>query len=345
MKAKFASLMLITLLIEGISCKKNDLNSNVETYSNASLKAASASATRYVVSTIAGSPYQSGPTLVDGTGTNVRFLFPNGIQLSDDGNIYIADGNDGVIRKLLPGGQVTTIRLPKAPDGEEMLAPAYVGVAKDGTINVITGNNLNSDYPEAWIFEPGKPAFVHTDFYATYQTLAKDPYEDVFWFTEGFSALKFKKSSSGFLIGTDQISFNIDSIFSDPSPHSSFSAIAIGNNKVKYLSDGHYLYKYTPGGKSERIFEELGVEGFTTITCIVSNKDCRTLYIADAGYIRRIDDGKLTTIAGPSSVHDNRDGTGRQADVHARYLALSRDEGILYFSDSQAKTIRKILLR
>jgi hypothetical protein len=346
MKTKFTIWALVALFFGTMGCKKNDdLKPAIGNIPDPSLAAAGNCATPYTVSTIAGSAYISGPTLVDGVGKNARFLYAGGIQLMDDGTIYIADGNESVIRKLSPGGVVSTIKLPAAPGGERMLGSAYVGVAKDGTINVITGSNLNSDFPEAWIFRPGEPAFVYSSYYATYRTLAKDPYEDIFWFTDGFSMEKFRKNNTFGGIGTDRISFDGDSIFPDFGPHSSFSAMCIGYNKVKYLSDGYFLYKYTPDGKSQRIFKELGVEGFTNIRCMVVNKDGRTLYIVDAGYIRRIDQGKVTTIAGPNASHDNRDGIGKQADVHASYLALSKDEGTLYFSDYQANAIRKITLR
>ena len=241
-------------------------------------------------------------------------------------------------------GVVSTIKLPNASTGEQMLGARFVGVANDGTINVITGSNLNSDFPETWIFRPNTTVFVSTNYYATHQNLAKDPYQDLFWFTRNFSMAKYKVNPGGY-IGVDEIAFNIDSIYSQYNQHSSFSALYIGYNKVKYLSDGYYLYKQTPGGVSQRIFKELGVEGFNNITCIVTNKDSRTMYIADAGSIRRIDNGKLTTLTGPNSFQDDRDGIGKAADVHAYYLALSKDERTLYFSDWKAKAIRKIMLK
>ncbi|RVU01221.1 hypothetical protein EOD41_04445 [Mucilaginibacter limnophilus] len=324
------------------SCKKSN---QVEDGDTRSGLAATASATLNAVTTIAGSAYTSGPTLADGTGAEARFNIPNGIQLADDGNMYIADSNPGVIRKLSPQGVVSTITLSNAASGEQMLGSKYVGVAKDGTINVITGSNLNSDFPEAWIFRPDKTVFVFSGYYAAYCNLAKDPYQDIFWFTNGFGMAKYKVSADGYVIGTDREVFDADSIFSQYNPHSSFSALYIGYNKVKYTSEGYYIYKYTPGGILQRIFKELGVEGFTNITSLVANKDGRTIYIADAGFIRRIDNGRLTTIAGPNPSGDNRDGIGKNADVHASCLALSKDEGTLYFSDSKAKAIRKITLR
>lgn len=69
-----------------------------------------------VVSTIAGLPSPAimypiglGPTSVDGTGTAARFVNPMGIVVDHSGNLYVADSGSSTIRKVAPGGVVTTI--------------------------------------------------------------------------------------------------------------------------------------------------------------------------------------------------------------------------------------------
>jgi hypothetical protein len=339
MKIGFTLLALLAVGVSISSCKKTDeLKPNADLNANDSSLLASSS-TLNVVTTVAGSFYSSGPTLVDGTGRNARFLSPRGIQIMDD-LMYIADGNDGVIRTLTPGGTVSTIKLPAAAIGYQMHNPWYVGVAKDGTINVATEFSAFSDSPEAWIFKPNQPAVFFSYYYASYRNLVKDPYEDFFWYTEGFSVSQFKQGGYDY-VGTNRHFFNIDSLYNYPTQHASLRALFVGYNKVKYVSDGQFIYKLTPSGVSQRIFKHLDPERtFSGITCIVANKDSRTLYVADAGYIKRIDSGKLTTIAGPK-FWQNDPG----ADVHAFYLALSKDESTLYFSDPVAKTIRKIRLK
>jgi secreted PhoX family phosphatase len=61
----------------------------------------------YVVSTVAGTIGSSGDT--DATGTNARFRSPTGLVFSSSGDLYIADQNNNVIRKMTTGGEVTTI--------------------------------------------------------------------------------------------------------------------------------------------------------------------------------------------------------------------------------------------
>lgn len=45
----------------------------------------------------------------DGTGNNARFLNPTGVAVDATGNIYVADGGDHTVRKVTPGGSVTTL--------------------------------------------------------------------------------------------------------------------------------------------------------------------------------------------------------------------------------------------
>ncbi len=60
-----------------------------------------------VVSTLAGSPLEPGSA--DGVGTAARFGGPTGIAADAAGNLYVADGGNNTIRKITPGGMVSTL--------------------------------------------------------------------------------------------------------------------------------------------------------------------------------------------------------------------------------------------
>ena len=59
-----------------------------------------------VVTTLAGN-WQVGSA--DGSGADARFSFPNDLATDSGGNVYVSDSGNHTIRKITPGGMVTTI--------------------------------------------------------------------------------------------------------------------------------------------------------------------------------------------------------------------------------------------
>ena len=51
----------------------------------------------------------------DGKGDVARFASPRGLAMDKDGNLFVADSGNGLIRKVTPDGTVTTIKKPDAP--------------------------------------------------------------------------------------------------------------------------------------------------------------------------------------------------------------------------------------
>jgi sugar lactone lactonase YvrE len=62
-----------------------------------------------VVTTLAGQPGVAG--LMDGTGSTALFNKPEDVTVDSSGNVYVADTLNGAIRKVTPGGVVTTLVL------------------------------------------------------------------------------------------------------------------------------------------------------------------------------------------------------------------------------------------
>lgn len=69
----------------------------------------------YVVTTIAGKLPPPGGASLDGTGPEAQFAAPNGVAVDASGNVYVADTRTSSIRKISPGGVVTTL----AGEGED----------------------------------------------------------------------------------------------------------------------------------------------------------------------------------------------------------------------------------
>ncbi len=113
------------------------------------------------VSTFAGEAagVNSGGDYLDGTGTAARFNAPVDIAVDANGNFYVADNYNEVIRKITPGGVVTTLAGKAGQTGDvddigdaarfnnilavEMLDNTYLLVA-DGWNNKIRKVNINT---------------------------------------------------------------------------------------------------------------------------------------------------------------------------------------------------------
>ena len=97
------------------------------------------------VSTLAGSGI---PMFVDGTGAQARFNAPTGIAIDAAGTLYVADADNNRIRKIMPGGIVSTLAGSGAPgfaDGADSVAqfnyPTGVAVDASGNVFVADANN------------------------------------------------------------------------------------------------------------------------------------------------------------------------------------------------------------
>jgi kumamolisin len=102
-----------------------------------------------VVSTLAGRAGRTGST--NGTGTNARFNAPLGVAVDSSGNVFVADANNNLIRKITSAGAVTTFAggggstLSGSTDGTGTNArfnfPVDVAVDSGGNVYVADTNN------------------------------------------------------------------------------------------------------------------------------------------------------------------------------------------------------------
>ncbi|GHV72835.1 hypothetical protein AGMMS49940_01370 [Spirochaetia bacterium] len=84
----------------------------------------------------------------DGTGTEARFYYPEGVAVDNAGNVYVADTSNQRIRKISPSGAVTTLAggVPYGyADGTGTEARFYYpkGVAVDNAGNVYVADSYN----------------------------------------------------------------------------------------------------------------------------------------------------------------------------------------------------------
>ncbi len=90
-----------------------------------------------MVSTFAGSAGQPGS--IDGMGADARFSGPEGVALDHSGDVYVTDSLNATLRKISPGGLVTTLAgIPGSTGSSDGLGPNArfqypAGIAVDGS--------------------------------------------------------------------------------------------------------------------------------------------------------------------------------------------------------------------
>lgn len=101
-----------------------------------------------VVTTLAGSA--GNPGWIDATGSNARFNAPEGIAVDGQGNLFVADQDNFVIRKVTPAGVVSTlagspgVRGFADGTGNAALFDKPSAVAVDGGGNLFVGDRGNN---------------------------------------------------------------------------------------------------------------------------------------------------------------------------------------------------------
>lgn len=81
---------------------------------------------------------------MDGTGANARFKAPRGIAIDGDGNLYVADTGNFVIRKITPAGVVSTVagaagdsrHVDGRAGNARFTSPVALAVSGNGTLYV-----------------------------------------------------------------------------------------------------------------------------------------------------------------------------------------------------------------
>jgi sugar lactone lactonase YvrE len=102
----------------------------------------------YIVTTLAGQAGSSGSA--NGTGAGATFAFPQGVAIDSAGNAYVSDTANHVIRKIAPGGGVTTLAGQAGNSGtlDGTGAAAQfdgpTGIAVDSAGNVYVADTYNS---------------------------------------------------------------------------------------------------------------------------------------------------------------------------------------------------------
>ncbi len=327
-----------------------------------------------VVTTLAGAAGQNGAS--DGGGGSARFSYPIGIAVDSAGNIYVADFDNDAVRKVTPGGSVSTLAgsLGTAGSADGQGGAAHFNhpeaVAVDGAGNVYVADTTNQTVREitaggsvstlagtagiggrtdgsgaaASFFYPGGIAstgagvvYVADTGNHTIRAMASPG---------AVTTLAGNAGQRGDADGTGS-----QALFAYP------HGVAVDGSGHIYIADtnNNAIREMTTAGVVTTVAGDGGVPpgsadgvgGAATFNgpegvAVDSNGN---LYIADTGNntVRKISPGgSVTTLAGEAGVGGSSDGTGSAAHFNAPQGIAVDTAGNVYVADTNNDTIRKI---
>ena len=255
----------------------------------------------------------------DGTGTNAVFNFPAGIAMGTNGNLYVVDGDNNLIRQITPAGVVSTFAGQLAPGfadgtGTNAVFNSPVGLAADRSGNLYVADAGNA------VIRQITPAGVVT-------TLAGAP------------------GHAGYADGT-----GTNAWFNWP------VGVAVDTTGTVYVADFNntVIRRVTAAGAVTTLAGTAGIFGSADGTggaahffypSGVAVDSTGNVYVADSNYnntIRRITPaGVVTTLAGLPPTVGSTDGIGSAVRFFDPYGVAVDDAGNLYVADMENKTIRK----
>jgi sugar lactone lactonase YvrE len=323
--------------------------------------AAAAFAQPMTVTTIAGST--SGGGYVDAAGEEARFSFPHGVAIDRDGNVFVSDRGNHVIRRITPAGEVTTFAgtagLSGSADGAGAAARFYhpAGLAVDLATNILYvadswNHTIRAVSPEGVVTTVAGTA-------RAFGTADGVGSAARFSYPQGLAV-----DASGFIWVADTSNHRIRRIVGQTV--TTFATgfnfpfdVAVDRNGDLYVADteNNAIVKVTREGVQSTIagdpFEADLVDGNLQTARfdspwgveVAPNGD---IYVADYGNnaIRRITvGGAVTTVAGsPAGSSGTRNGLGTQARFTQPTGLAFDSAGRLYVADRANQAIRRMPL-
>jgi len=271
-----------------------------------------------LVTTLAGAAGQPGSG--DGVGAAARFNDPAGLAIDAAGNLYVADFGNSTIRKLAPGGSVTTL----------------VGAAQQAGSADGVGGAARFSHPSAVAADSAGNLYVAD---TSNQTV--------------------RKVSAGGAVSTLAGTPGVGGRADGTGAAASFfypGGIAVTGTGTVYVADtgNHSLRVVAPSGVVATLAGAAGLPGSTDGTggaALFNYPDgvavdiFGSLYIADHGNntIRKMTSaGVVTTIAGLAGISGSADGAGGAARFNGPTGVAVDASGNIYVADAGNCTVRKI---
>ena len=266
------------------------------------------------VVTLAGSATQG---FVNATGTAAQFTAPQGVAEDSVGNVYVADTGDSVIRKITPGGIVSTFAgsgSVGATDGTgtaaSFFAPRAVAIDSGGNIYVADRNNN--------AIRKISPAGVVT-------TLAGGVTSG---HADGTGSAASFSAPAGVAVDAAGNLYVADS----------------GNNAIRKISPGGVVTTLAGNAAGSGLTDGTGAAARFTGPSGIAVDGAGTVYVADSDNqaIRKVTpSGVVTTLAGTGSA-GFVNGTGTAASFSTPLGVTVDASGNLFIADSGNHAIRKV---
>ncbi|MDB5255533.1 MAG: hypothetical protein JWM14_228 [Chitinophagaceae bacterium] len=348
------TLMLATTVF--VACKKSDDNaSNSPSHTGE-------------VTTVAGSSTAGN---ANGTGTAATFSTPTGVTVDGSGNLYVADEQNAIIRKITPAGVVTTfagsgVQATGNGTGTSSSFVFPLGIAVDASGNVYIGDEgahnvrkitaatvvttLAGSSTSGFVNATGTAASFHTP-----QGLAVDADGNVYVADAGNNCIR-KITSAGVVTtfagsstsGHDDATGTAATFFSP-------SAVALDGSGNLYVADktNNIIRKITSAGVVTTLAGTSGVTGSANGTGSAASfnnprgiaaDQSGNVYVSDTGnnLIRKITPaGVVTTLAGSGS-SGSANGIGTAASFNSPTGITVDGSGHVYVADASNNLIRRI---
>jgi sugar lactone lactonase YvrE len=306
-----------------------------------------------VVSTLAGNGASG---FHNGNGTNAMFANPTGLAVDSNGYVYVADRSNNMIRKISPGGDVTTI----AGDGSESFQDGNGTNAKfsdpscvalDAAGNVYVTDTFNQRIRK--IDLNGEVTTIASGGFHYPVGIAVNPAGTIIYIGDEGNH-KIKKISGGqvtILAGSSEgfrDDTGTDAKFDYPDGVALDSAgnvyvADIFNNKIRMVTPQGVVSTFA--GSSYGYLDDIGINAKFRIPAGVAIDSDNNVYVGDSdnNRVRKITpDGTVSTLAGTGASGYN-DGDASSA-VFKRPIGVAVDlQGNVYVADEQGHRIRKIV--
>lgn len=322
------------------------------------------------ISLIAGSI--GGPGSLDGVGREARFSYPYGVATDLAGNLYVADTVNKTIRKITPGGTVSTLAglslAIGATDGDGAVArfssPAGIAIDAAGnlyvcdinnyTIRKITPSGVVTTFAGSAGVQGGADGAGSAARFVWPQGITIDATGNLY-VADGTTIRKITRSAVvTTLAGTPGVLGSADG--TGPAAQFNYpTGIAIDSTGNLYIADGenNTVRKLAPSGAVTTFAGAARVSGSadgTGAAARFASPYGMTIDLADNLYVTDINNtirkitpsGVVSTIAGTATRTGSTDGIGAAAQFYWPRGITIDAMGNLYVTDANNSTVRKI---